>query len=678
MSAPTPTLKLGGDDEDSFAKFVGKFDDEYGGRRGEWTFRAKASTPSPLDTDGPRAVWESPGAGAFELFANGDVRCARSGTTWRISRKGICEYEIESIFRGAGFFDRLSPGSAVNERFTLAAKAIHCEQGGVKIASATSPTSEVASAAASNRPSLDRPRPMKERLRVSISEATRTMRLDSTDSSATATNKLSSSLPSGVTPKKKRRGSKEGGEGLRMDSLPKLLRVKSRDPDREKDKDKDKDDDKKDKSSFFKRGLMAPFKNTSFVAQYEEKKAQREERERERQQAHSWAGNSTHTGFIHPSGKNTPPATSYTSPVTERSASVQTVGTVGSSVRTSSSDEPLNRFLSVQAASPSPVEFDPGSGSLHHYREGKAWAEVPEDAVAMVLPADAGDAIEQGQRTETPVSESAASVDSRQALLVWYVPFNGKSENQDRDRASSSNTPRPGLQPSASADSHTPTPASPSSSMPKFQKLLRRRTSKDKELSRNSSQRSSDVDQPNTPIRVPKHPLPFRSFRVVARIVDIDDLRSSSSIDSSRNIPDSNSSSTSPSVPAPSPASRPPALSVDSATPPTESLKPRLISNKTDDTASSSFLSTGSTAPTSTILAGRTISTVIAVCHSRTQGVEFVLEGLDRLGYCTGESAWGPTGYEEWRGTGLSERGRELLELLWAGCTGVMGLTAGA
>jgi hypothetical protein len=62
------------------------------------------------------------------------------------------------------------------------------------------------------------------------------------------------------------------------------------------------------------------------------------------------------------------------------------------------------------------------------------------------------------------------------------------------------------------------------------------------------------------------------------------------------------------------------------------------------------------------------------VCHSRTQGVEFVLEGLDRLGFCKGESAWGPTGYEEWRGSGLSENGKELLDCLWAGCTGVMGL----
>ena len=79
--------------------------------------------------------------------------------------------------------------------------------------------------------------------------------------------------------------------------------------------------------------------------------------------------------------------------------------------------------------------------------------------------------------------------------------------------------------------------------------------------------------------------------------------------------------------------------------------------------------------PESTILPGRTFPTVIAVCHSRSQGVEFVLEGLDRLGFCKGDSAWGPTGYEEWRGSGLSDKGRALVDMVWAGCTGVMGLS---
>lgn len=71
---------------------------------------------------------------------------------------------------------------------------------------------------------------------------------------------------------------------------------------------------------------------------------------------------------------------------------------------------------------------------------------------------------------------------------------------------------------------------------------------------------------------------------------------------------------------------------------------------------------------------GRAFPTVIAVCHARAQGVEFVLEGLDRLGLCAGDSAWGPTGYEEWRGTGLSANGRDLLDTLWAGCIAVLGI----
>jgi hypothetical protein len=75
----------------------------------------------------------------------------------------------------------------------------------------------------------------------------------------------------------------------------------------------------------------------------------------------------------------------------------------------------------------------------------------------------------------------------------------------------------------------------------------------------------------------------------------------------------------------------------------------------------------------STSTSGRAFPTVIAVCHARSQGVEFVLEGLDRLGLCAGDSAWGPTGYEEWRGTGLSKNGRDLLDALWAGCIAVLG-----
>jgi hypothetical protein len=72
--------------------------------------------------------------------------------------------------------------------------------------------------------------------------------------------------------------------------------------------------------------------------------------------------------------------------------------------------------------------------------------------------------------------------------------------------------------------------------------------------------------------------------------------------------------------------------------------------------------------------AGSEFPIIVAVCHSRSQGVEFVLEGLDRLGLCSGQSAWGPTGYEEWRGSGLSDDGWEILDALWAASVGIMGL----
>jgi len=667
------TLKLGQDEEDSFAKFVGKFDDEYGGRRGDWTFRAKAPYTSG-DGKHPRSVWESPGAGSYDVYANGEVKSEKTGTKWKTCRKGICEYELEYI---AGL-QHSSPTSRqrIGEKIILTTKYSHGEAGGRK-----SPSTTIAP----GRNSLEPPRPFANRLRVSISEATRAMRLDSSDSGTTT--KMSSSLPTWTnalvpaphasTPsstsssKKNRRGSRD--DELKQEKVQssssqshhqhRIARIKSREREDEKKKDKDKEKDK-EKPGFFKRGIIAPFKNS--IAQYEEKKAQKEERERERQQAHSWSGVSASPGWIHPSGKNTPPpmasptestprAAAAAAAAGGRSASSNTTATA-SSVRTSMSDD---HSRPVFATSSSGGDSRRGSGSLN-WRQGKAWGEVPEDAVAMVLDCQLGESCEDLN------DDTLSSSDPRQVLLVWYVPFN--SEADDRDRERERERERTATTPATrstlgSLDNNNVPPSSPTSSLPKFQKLLRRRASKDKEvLSRNSSQtqsqRSEDISTP----RAPRHPLPFRSFRVVARLVDIDDLRSET--DTPTPLPERKSPSPQPnSIPGPRPA----AVSIDSAIP-----KPRLVATHTNTTTSSSL--SASTAPTSTILAGRTISTVIAVCHSRSQGVEFVLEGLDRLGYCVGESAWGPTGYEEWRGTGLSEKGRELLDLLWAGCTAVMGL----
>lgn len=607
------------------------------------------------------------------------MRSEKNSTIWRTFRKGVCEYELEAVTASLNTYDAPSPLLLSNDRFVLANKVAHGEAGGIKFPSSTTPH-------VSSRTSLEPPRAFANRLRVSISEATRAIRLDSTDSNATA--KLSSSLPAASTPKKKRRASKDEESDRTKDKAGteqhsqsfssatsnRLMRIKSKD---KENKDKDKDEDKK-KTGFFKRGIIAPFKNS--LAQYEEKRAQKEERDRERQQAHSWAGSTNSPGWIHPSGKNTPPPLpSPTAPSgpgvgggSARSSSAKTTSTIPSSVRTSLSDDQRHSaapWLESESRRGSSVNLGLGSPSTN-WKEGKAWAEVPEDAVAMIVPCNAGD-------TSDPNGDAASiSTDTRQALLVWYVPF-----NSDIDERSASTTPRPGVgsssgalasASSAAAEASATSPTVATSSLPKFQKLLRRRTSKDKDLVRNASQRSHEQEQPAQ--RVPRRPLPFRSFRVVARLVDIDDLRSEDLAQPSGSgaslFPDARKSSLSPPPPLASsvPSPRPAAASVDSAL----QLKPRLVTLQTNTTTSSSL--SGSTAPTSTILAGRTISTVVAVCHSRSQGVEFVLEGLDRLGYCVGESAWGPTGYEEWRGTGLSDKGRELLDLLWAGCTAVMGL----
>jgi hypothetical protein len=683
MPATSTTLKLGQDEEDSFAKFVGKFDDEYGGRRGEWTFRAKAPlNPLGGNGDGPRSVWDSPGAGTYDVFANGEVRAEMTGTIWRTSRKGICEYELEYV-HGIRHPTSTLPVKSTSDKFVLATKAAHGEAGGTK--------SPYLANIGSYRQSLEPPRAFANRLRVSISEATRAMRLDSSDSGNTT--KMSSSLPAQAPlPKKNRsfsKGEEQDKERLRTDrgqssssQSHKLYRLRSRDKDgqthKEKDKDKDKDKDrdsprdKEDKKAgFFKRGIIAPFKNS--LAQYEGKKAQKEERERERQQAHSWSGVSNNPDWIHPSGKNTPPPmtspTTATAPTAGRSDSSNTTATA-SSVRTSISDD--HGLKPVFGTSSVEGDSRRGSGSLN-WRQGKAWIEVPDDAVAMILDCHTGEPTEESDTIST-------TMESRTALLVWYVPFNSDADDRERARdrerertvtATTSNT-------RSTLGSIDNIPPQSPSSLPKFQKLLRRRASKDKEVIKTSTKSAStdtyDYPTPTTMSKGPRHPLPFRSFRVVARIVDIDDLKSEfdspfPNTNPNHSLPDRNPSPQpqprlqSSSIPAPRPA----AMSMDSAIP-----KPRLVTTQTNTTTSSSL--SGSTAPTSTILAGRTISTVIAVCHSRSQGVEFVLEGLDRLGYCVGESAWGPTGYEEWRGTGLSERGRELLDLLWAGCTAVMGL----
>ncbi|WWD16027.1 hypothetical protein CI109_100452 [Kwoniella shandongensis] len=672
----TPILRLGGDEEDTFAKFVGEFDDEYGGRRGDWTFRACPSLHSgqrsprdPLDhtdTPIPKAEWESTGAGKYELFSNGEVRSVSTGRSWRVYKLGAREYELEEVKHSSAS----APLTSLNfggDRFTLAGKKVHRDQGGVKLphfnvnswlhTHSISHSSQSSSSGASNGKS-----------RTSMSNSPmnleRTTRFDSEDSTMTMTPALSQSAPFGnamaALKGKKKRGSKEDDPDVPFKSKLSLVRSRSREPEGEK----------KDKKlgGVFKRGLLGSMLGSSSS---DEKKQQREERERERAQSHSWSGTgsaSQHQAWSS-SGRSSDgnaPSISYRSsaPPQDRSnpGSVQSASS-RSATSGSSDDGPVTPWNSTEQAktvSSATTDDETSSQNGVSWKEGCGWHGVPDDAVAMIVPLER-DVV----NTRPPLPSSGKSQTHhpffadgpKQALLVWYVPFNSdNSETDDGEqrpltassRGSSSNEPSP---PAIGSAGSTP-------SLPKFQKLLRRRASKDKEALKRETQ---SLQQPSAKPglrRVPSlQPLPFRSFRVVARVVDAKELRS--------NIDCVHSATASLSTAGPFEkwandqsvfASRPPSSSTQSE--------------------SAQLSPVDESEPKQPDMSGRNFPTVIAVCHSRSQGVEFVLEGLDRLGLCKGESAWGPTGYEEWRGTGLSERGRELLDLLWAGCTGVMGLSA--
>ncbi|ORY24990.1 hypothetical protein BCR39DRAFT_561314 [Naematelia encephala] len=677
----TPTLQLGpaGEDEDTFAKFVGEYDDEYDGRRGDWTFRVcktiSADQPQdPLEKSapGPKSEWSSFGAGWYEQYDNGDVRSVNTGCIWHITKVSPREYELVEIQRGHAVSSRLHPIPAPRPtvvvpgiRYLLTCKSSHCEHGGVKLA-ANQNGDWLNPPRSSRSNSYVGAQPPGTRFRVSVSEslATERARTGSADSSATAKSPLAQSLPQSIVTREAPQNRSEtdsfddrGRASLTSprDSKNALAPSRSRSKDRqEKDKDKDK---KTGFGGVFKRALKS---TASFAGASDEKKALREEKAREKAQSQSWSPSSSarQREFINPTSRHAyTPGMRSTMPqqVYERN-SAPTAAVVSNSSRTSSSTEDrpwLGRLQESEEKVISPVSYLRPDGETYISREGKAWNAVPEEAVAMVVP------MEQ----ESPSPPAAPSSEpQRQALLVWYVPFNSEGEDRPPTAASShsnSSSSRAASEPTASA-------VSGPSSLPKLQKLLRRRASRDQGVTKRDKDlpfRPTDSEPSTAKPPGVAHPLPFRSFRVVARFVDVEDLISE------------------PDLPVTSfdhwqdhhrrgPMDAAQAASSTSSNPSPLRAQPSLPSTEDMDAVSAS------TAPTSTIAAGRSFPTVIAVCHSRSQGVEFVLEGLDRLGFCTGESAWGPTGYEEWRGTGLNAKGRELLDLLWAGCTGVMGLTA--
>ncbi|WVQ71844.1 hypothetical protein IAR50_001386 [Cryptococcus sp. DSM 104548] len=680
-SSTVGAFQLGREEEDTFAKFVGQFDDEYGGRRGEWTFRScrhgSAATVQPhhdpLDTTNsarePKAEWESSGAGKYELFASGDVRSIVTGRTWRVKKVGAREYELEEVKPWTG---GLQPTVERGERFSLAGKNVHRDQGGVKL-----PYFDVDSffPDSASRPSLlQKSSGAASKLRASMSEAipqvrSRTSggRSDSESSSATASG-LSQSLSNGLKTRKK----DERTRALRDDILfGGANSPNSRKSYREAGKEPESGE-KKDRSlgGVLKRGL-SNLKNSSLVSS-EEKRLAREERDREREkvQAHSWSGPSLTSGHHNWS----PHSLQAKDAVQDHRVSAGN----------------LDNYSHLDGRTIWEEEQSTGMSWI----AGKGWDGVPDDAVAMIIPLD-GEASVPGTPTspapllpqqfpgvpkgipsgiklgDTVVPHPFFTSGLKQALLVWYVPFN--SEHEDEPRPSTASSKSSSTTGGHSASNETPL----SGSIPKFQRLLRRKAS------REGFKRDQGSDQPDG---VPNaganaagkdlkrsgtlgQPLPFRSFRVVARVVNCKDMKSGiegqegstsfEPVEWSGN----GASSSRPSTDAlqfapnegPTDPTIAPFLSLD---PPSSYPSP----------------SDGPTVESPALPSGRSFPTVIAVCHSRSQGVEFVLEGLDRLGLCKGESAWGPTGYEEWRGTGLSEHGREMVDLLWAGCTGVMGL----
>jgi hypothetical protein len=685
----TPTLKLGpgGEDEDSFAKFVGAFDDEYDDRRGEWSFRAcpRPSAPlmngntarDPLDRThnaAVRAEWESSGAGKYELYESGDVRSLKTGSRWSIRKCQSREYELKEATRGKDSTRSPAIGStpsgtvrptivSLSEHYVLASKFAHCEAGGVKLPlNIESGWVNGKSSRQSSQTPKEIPAPA---LRVTISDTPsqdRKYRLGNSDSTSTSKPGPAQSLPSAsplsqMTPKKKQIGNRsEDGSPQRgrSDTSNKDGRSRSRSRDR---------DDEKSKKGFggvLKRG-MASLKPSAIiaaqVAAQEEKKTLREEREREKAQSQSWSPRqSYHQSYIYPTGKNVRSIPlSYRLAATERTISIPGGSTSTSKASSFESKSPRASLLnpppendkrspSVQSSPQYPTSEEPELP----LRSGKAWSPVPEEAIAMVVP------IEKQQNAGQ--EEFKSFVDYQQALLVWYVPFNSEDDTRDAERLNSvSTSTASGSKSSSDAESTSHQSLSQhASSLPKFQKLLRRRASKDKDAFKKDNVVHPPKAESEPKVSCAIHPLPFRSFRVVACVVDVEDLRSETDV-----------LAMSPSFDN-WPESIPRSGNVSANVSPYRS-QPSLPSTDEGDGSTSTGAATR-------VLAGRAFPTVIAVCHSRAQGVEFVLEGLDRLGFCQGKSAWGPTGYEEWRGSGLSEKGRELLDLLWAGCVCVMGL----
>lgn len=617
QNRPGVQLGPGGTDEDSFAKFVGAFDEEYDSRRGEWTFRVR-----PEGKTAGHIEWESPGAGRYTITTAGEVISQRSGKGWRVKRVGNREFHLDKILEevvpsSSGSFSSAQPIVYAGNHLVLTSKRTHSRSGGLKIDSPPTSVNTMLSATRSRQLSHESESPQGLQ-GVGTSEtntsASSTINLDR---AATATS-TGSRRASKTQDKEQLSGATQAIKGLQA----KIKEVSGI-----KDKERDK---KKDRESFgdkLKKTWLATVKSSTSGLSTE-KAARRAEREREQGQSRSWSGESSKSNWS---------TSSSGASNRNRAGTVEGISASIPPSSESSSGSGLGILPEGQEPSTTPPVIS-----------GKAWETVPEEALAMAIPlknigarrAAPTQAIPSGTDT---IGQAAFLNDSfSRVLMVYIVPFTSSDE-------SGPSLPTPRLQTERR--------------MSTTQRLLNRQ-SKEKvasgsslAMAQSASERSASGESTALDPAA-SHPLPFRAFRVVAKVVHPRDLKSENMF-----------------VESPAQEGLPTEGSGETVKQERGEANDYLAEmSPFGDTGASRTRGSDATIIANKQRSGSEFPIIVGVCHSRSQGVEFVLEGLDRLGLCQGQSAWGPTGYEEWRGSGLSADGWEVLETLWAACVGIMGL----
>jgi hypothetical protein len=607
------TLKLGpgGDDEDTFAKFVGAFDEEYDDRRDEWTFKvcspaSRATKPSidPAPAADGSVEWEAQRAGRYVISAGGDVTSKHTGRTWRVVRGVGREFEIENLpivpeEGPAPAFGHL-PGSPIV--FVLAPKTIHNELGGVKMARKrpNAPTIQTMSSG-----SEDAHGPTVPKQQATLAALSDRYGSDESARSSPMPNRgRNERAPAFLSSRRSSKSQEPTPASALSQMTHNMLSGNHGDSSKREKKDKVSIGDK------IKRTWKSGFNvgSPSFMDDLRERKEEKKQRQREKQQSHSWSGSSSQSSAWTSVGQSSGSSGQISSHSRDHAIGVSTEPRYQPPWMTSGGRGPVDRGirsseLRVEGSATPPVTSQEDAPAAMSFREGKAWEAVPEDAMAMVIPLCKPTTDAAG--VETHPCASALRTNSffdnapPESLLIYFVPFTSSQGGGDR-----------------------PSEAARRASM--GQRLRRARS---REQMNGGRPGATDFATEVTPVQLV--PLPFRSFRIVARVVGPDDLRS----------------------------------------------EPMLAEWPTGEAGESSESAPLEDEAIAADSSGTRFPTVIAVCHSRGQGVEFVLEGLDRLGLCEGRSAWGPTGYEEWRGSGLSRQGREILDVLWTACVAILGLT---